>query len=280
MKLSLYDFMKDAIKSKKAAPWVAQDEHAARALGLVGRWGWLRPTEMGRLLHPGDKFGRKYAEKYCRKLIATKLCIARKLPLGAGTAYVLSDRGAAQLNEWRGSDHYKTGKDIGKVEGSKWTPPRSWRHDLIAAGVLSFIAEEWKADAVPELVLRRFNPKAEKHPDGLIIDKTNKRSAWLEVEVSRKTGWNQHQLVQALRRAGFGKPMASYGLENSNPIQIAVIAIDPNAKDERGFNLDHWGRLKPKLVEVPENLHLYVAWVDFKGLGVEKIRLEKQRLKG
>jgi len=208
-----------------------QGEHAARALVHLSRFGWLRATELGRLLHPGQSHSRKYAEAHLRKLSQLQLVIARQLPgAGAGRAYVLSSRGASLLNDWRGEIAYTTGKDWGSMVGGVWSPPASWRHDLIATGVLSFLSEHG-FDVYPESYLRRIEPDASKHPDGLIANRQKGFSMWLEVENARKSGRNIDRLVVALAKASRATPVTAFDIVQDAPVKFGLVAINADARD-------------------------------------------------
>ncbi len=266
----------------KNPPRIDRDELAASALFFIGQWRWLRPTELGRLMYPGDPFARKYAEKLVRKLMLLKMLIARPLSgHQAGTAYVLSARGAAQLNQWsRDGTGYRSGKDWGTTKDGKWAPPDSWRHDLIAVGVLSFAAERQGFDALPESRLRSMVPDAQKHPDGLVIDRNRAHAYWLEVEAARKSGRNIDHLVSALVKASRGTPLTYYDCINDTPVTVGLVAIPKEARDERGYRLDHWHRIESAIrrhgLKAP--VTLVVAWVTLKGVGVGEVTFETKQL--
>jgi hypothetical protein len=251
-------------------------EHAARALLHISQFGWLRATELGRLLHPGQPYSRKYAEAHLRKLSQLRLVIARQLPgADAGRAYVLSSPGANQLNDWRGERAHTTGKDWGSMVSGVWSPPASWRHDLIATGVLSLLAEKG-LDVYPESYLRRTEPDARKHPDGLIADRENCYSFWLEVENARKSGRNIDRLVEALAKASRATPVTAFDLVQDAPVQVGLVAINANARDERGYRLNHLQRVESTLrkIELIAPLRLDVAWIKMRGVGVESLSME------
>jgi len=103
-------------------------------------------------------------------------------------------------------------------------PPISWRHDLIATGVLSLMAERG-FDIYPEAYLRRIEPEANKHPDGLIANREQGFSMWLEVENARKSGRNIDQLVVALAKASRGTPLTAFDVVQDAPIKLGLVAI-------------------------------------------------------
>lgn len=266
-------------------PRLDQGEHAALALRFIGRFVWLRAAELGRLLHPGRPHARKYAEKHLRKLLELRLVVARPLPgRDAGTAYVLSTRGAQYLNDWNAGQlayTYRAGTDWGTSSGGRWEPPRSWRHDLLSTGVLACLRERgWSA--WPEPQLRHRVPLAAKHPDGLLrfdVPDGSQKGVWLEVENARKSGRNIEQLARAVLRAALGRPVYAFPeMLADTPIRHGMVAIDPNARDERGRRLDHLKRLQSALRKVPmvdgTEALVHVAWLTFRGVGVESISLE------
>lgn len=265
----------------KNTPRLDPDELAADALFFIARWKWLRPTELGRLMYPYDPFARKYAEKLVRKLMLLKMLIARPLPgHQAGTAYVLSARGAAQLNEWSRAGGYRSGKDWGTTKEGGWAPPDSWRHDLIAAGVLTFTAQREGFDALPEAILRGQVPDAEKHPDGIVIDRNKGNSYWVEVEFSRKSGRNIDHMVRAVVKAARGTPLVSYDCIQDTPVTHGLVAIPREARDERGYKLNHWFRIesaiRKKGLKAP--VRIVVAWVTMTGVGVGSVDFEVKQL--
>ena len=261
-----------------------EGEHAAHALRFIGRFTWLRATELGRLLYPGRPHSRKYAEKNLRKLLELRLVVARPLPgRDAGTAYVLATRGAQFLNDWNAGAvgyTYRSGTDWGGTADGIWSPPRSWRHDLMATGVLACLREERDWGVFPEPMLRHYVPSAEKHPDGLVV--AGQRAIWLEVENARKSGRNIDQLVNALARASLRRPCSSFDavLGHLVPVSLGMVAINAEARDERGRRLNHLTRvesaLRKQTFSPGTKLPLLVAWVTLKGVGVDTVKLAER----
>lgn len=213
-----------------------------QGLRWVWDFRWLRPQELGRLLWPKVGHATKNAERLCRKWESNGLIIRRKLPNHNGTAIVLSDRGAELLRE-HGIDA-KTGKDIGKVAGTEWTPPITWKHSILAAGVLS-ISHERGHTIYPESKIRRENldVNIKKIPDGIIEFKgKNNRTLnlWLEVELSKKSGReNIDKLAKNIIRVTEGGADKLCGIK----CEIAAIAINRNQICDRGYKLDHKERI-------------------------------------
>lgn len=260
------------------------DEHAAKALRLIHHFFWLRPTELGRFIYPRNPHGRKYAEKLVRKLKVMRLVLSRKLPgRGAGTAYVIAARGAAQLSTWAGiaKGGYASGKDWGVIHDGMWSPPSNWRHDLLAIGVLSHLAENSGTEVISEAHLRRTVPDARKHPDGLVVCRSKGFSLWLEVESTRKSGKNLEYLVRALIGASRGKPEAYYDEIQDVPIRLGMLAISERSYDERGYSLDHWGRFERKLRSMgglKSPVSILFCKMIVRGVGVHSIKLENVTL--
>lgn len=256
---------------------LSKEEKAAEALLLLARWGRLRPQEMGRLMYGYAEHAKKYAEVHCRKLNALGLVLARKLPGGVknGTAYVLSETGARWLAQEHGAG-FKSGKDWGTVKEGKWQPPACWEHDLRAYAVLSHLQAKG-FEVMPEKMVRGDEPRSEKHPDGLIINRKLKMAFWMEVEGSRKTGQRDMvRLVEALVLAARGKPVQHYEAVQDCAIRGAVVVIDPEAKDERGYKLNHWARIEEAVKKrgLKEPVQLGVIWAKHEGVGVREIVIE------
>lgn len=258
----------------KKPPHLEPTEHAARALSLIAEWTWLRPTELGRLMFGEDPHSRKYAEAAVRKLMALRLLIARPLPGSrSGTAYVLSARGAKQLNEWDGL--YKSGKDWGSTSGDHWTPPVSWEHDLMAKSLLTLLHAAGY-EVMPESRIRGLYPDSKKHPDGLVVERDAGVGYWLEVENAAKRGNDMKALARALVLAARGKPVTAYDCINDTPITRAIVAIDRSAVDTRGYRVNHWLRIENAIRELPlkAEVNITVAWLERNGVGVDDFAWE------
>ena len=262
-----------SIKNLKRLPALETGEHAAQALHLVAEFQWLRPQELGRYMHPNDKHARKYAEKYLRKLLTLRYVVARKLPgRDAGTAFVLSQRGANWLNENGRVPAACPGTRWGEIHEGRWCPPSSWKHDLWAVGVL-FIMRELKGfDVWTEPRLRSLEPEAQKHPDGLLLSESG--CIWLEVENSRKTGKKRLQMLRALVGAARGQAVTSY--PNTPAISAAIVAVPEDSKDIHGRTIHHARNIKRKIEEigVKEKTTIFFCTMHLRGVGVEKLTIE------
>jgi hypothetical protein len=269
---------------KKPIPHLSQGEHASHALRLIGRFKWLRAKELGRMLHPGRSTNRKDAERYLRKLLALNLVVARPLPGNRpGKAYVLSERGARWMNDWAGHARYRPGTDWGTLRDGFWAPPDSWKHDLLAVGVLSYLGERNGFEVQCEHEPRMQADDAIKHPDGLLTDNTptEKRppfTYWLEVENTRKTGANMQKMVEALGLASRATPVVYYDSVQHAPVRMGMVAIHADAVDERGYKLNHLQRIEAALKKrgVARPLALMVAWMTLDSIqvGVDAVKLQ------
>jgi len=271
------------MKTTKTLPRLDAGEHAASALPLIGRFVWLRATELGRLMYPCDAHARKYAEKHLRKLLALGMVIARSLPgRSAGMAYVLGQRGVQFLRDEMGLDGFHSGKHWGTKKPGIWIAPNTWQHDLIATGVMAWFREHQPLVQIiyPEHVLRHWLPDARKHPDGLIVmdDATAPFTYWLEVENSRKSGRNLDALVTAVIKASRGTPVTDYDFTQHAPVKRGLVAIKEIAysRDDRGYRLDHLARIESTIRKrrLIAPVDLTIAWVTMRGVGVGNVRLE------
>lgn len=238
------------------------------------------------MLHPGRSTNRKDAERYLRKLLALQLVVARPLPgYRPGKAYVLSERGARWMNDWANEQRYRAGTDWGTLRDGFWAPPDSWKHDLMAVGVLSYLGERNGFEVQCEHELRMQADDAPKHPDGLITDTTSneKRSPftyWLEVENTRKTGANMQKMVEALGFASRGKPVVYYDSVQHAPVKMGMVAINANAVDERGYKLNHLKRIEAALQNrrggFASPIVIVVAWMTLDSIqvGVDAVKLQ------
>lgn len=203
-------------------------------LGWLSRFGWLRTAELGKLLWPQSKGARQQADRLARRWLERRLVLSRELPDGAGRALVLATAGVRLLAE---EDAWATsGKDIGIVTGETWRPPQTWRHDLLAAGVLAELHKEgWTVFAEREIRQRQNN--LTKFPDGLATKGAD--VAWIEVERATKTGPNGRELVDALCAAGTGEATSVLGHKPT----VALVAYQPDAIDTRGCAINHRARI-------------------------------------
>lgn len=246
------------------------------ALLLISQYRWLRPQEMALLLLDKSPSMIKYSEQICRDLLNNRLLIARRLPSHSGTAFVLSQRGGQLLSDWH-EGRFGTGKDLGEMSNGAWIPPTSWRHDLMAAGLLGHLRQAgWQVCG--ETMLRRENNDSLKHPDGLAFNPADGKGYWIEVENSEKKGGNMIALARALVLAARSKPVTNYDSWNDKPIRCALVGIDKESRDKRGCHIDHWSRIRTAIQKLPiaEPVAISIGWLSMRGQGVSAIELEEK----
>lgn len=243
------------------------------ALGLhfVHQFGWLRTAELGKLLWPESPAGRQAADTLVRSWIERKLVIARELPDGAGRAFVTATAGTRLLAE--NGIAAGSGKDIGRFSKEGWLPPASWRHDLIAAGVLCELHRRGYK-IYPEMELRRQVRNHTKIPDGFAA--RGDEGIWLEVEHSRKSGKDMSNLANALSLAASGHASAIAGLKPT----AAMVAFLPSMLDERGHTLSHQTRVRNAVQAVAKgDLNIYWSKCTLLGsAGVGHVDIQKESI--
>ena len=174
--------------------------------------------------------------RLARSLIRRRLVLVRQLPEGAGRALVLISAGVRLLGQY--GFHATSGKSIGYTSGASWLPPSTWKHDLLAHGVL---CELFKRDyeVMPEAEIRRRATSMRKLPDGLVRSPGPRgRWHWLEVESARKSGPHMHHLAAAIAAVARGE----VELCDICPTH-SIVAYFKHALDERLHQLDHRTRV-------------------------------------
>jgi hypothetical protein len=248
---------------------IQRDENDRIGLGWLAKFRWLRSKELGRLMWPTDTTSRVRADRVIRGWIERRLVIVRQLPDGAGRAIVLSSVGAAMVAA-------RTGKDWGEQHSipgcseTQWRPPKTWRHELLAAGALACLHESG-FNVLPEPALRRLPEIADlaKIPDGLAW-RTGQTAYWLEVENSEKTARRLDELADWLAHLSAGSVPALAGIKPT----CGLVAFDTSARDSRGHRLDHQSRIITK-IQKRAKLDVPIAWatLELKGHGVETINV-------
>jgi hypothetical protein len=243
-------------------------ENDRLGLGWLAKFRWLRSRELGRLMWPNDPTSRVRADRVIRGWISRRLVIVRQLPDGAGRAIVLSSAGAALVSD-------KSGKDWGEqytiVPGSdtQWLPPKTWRHELLAAGALACLHEDGYT-ILPEPALRQLPEVASlpKLPDGLAWH--GKAAYWLEVENTEKTGRRLDELADWLAHLSAGHVP---NIAGQQPIR-GLVVFDPESLDSRGHRLDHQGRIIAKIQQRAKS-DVSITWCtcEMVGYGVSAIKL-------
>lgn len=222
------------------------------ALLLIWRFNWLRPQELGRAIFTLSPSCLKQGESLARKLEKENLVIRRRLPFGAGSALVLSQKGATLLNANIESKDSKSGKDWGNVINGEFKPPSTWEHELLANSLVITIKHknpENYTHAEAE-IRRRFKPTEYegKIPDGLFGIEGD-AYYWLEVENKSKTGKEMRKMVEALERVASDNSMVIFGRK---PTKIAV-GISLDAQDSRNYKINHTYRIEKALSKLIDN---------------------------
>jgi len=231
--------------------------------GLKWIWdfGFLRPQELGVLLWPGAKHASKAGERIARKWLKDGLVLRRELPNHSGSILVLAKAGAEHLSHAFGIDA-RSGKDVGSMTAGDWSPPKTWRHDLLAAGLLALMRRDGYT-IMPEQLLRRENPN-KLVPDGIAI--RGDKAIWIEVESARKTGPHMDKMCRSLIAAARGVGVTVLSGITCNH---AAIAYDPAQSDERGHALSHHQRVCAALEKhTPTDIALHFIKVKKTGAGV------------
>jgi hypothetical protein len=242
-------------------------------LDWVHRFGWLRTFELGSLLwrdtHTQEQSRTRQANRLARSWVERGLVLERVLPEGAGRALVLANGGVRLLSDY--GVEANTGKDIGKLIEGKWLPPLTWRHDLLAAGVLIDLYSKG-FEVLPEAHIRRRAGKLVKIPDGLAIK--DKTVYWLEVESARKTGKAMRELADALCVVAKGNAAPICGHKPTN----ALVAYPADLKDERGHALSHRTRVRAAVAEAARSdvLIEWAACTSRGAAGVGAIKYERE----
>ena len=243
-----------------------QRDHAG--LLLVHNFGWMRARELGRMLWPASPRSAVNASELVGKWKRAGWVLVRPLPDNMGQALVLSAAGAAYLRACGHMDAV-TGKDWGETRAGDWVAPRTWQHELLTLGLLAQLhTEGWQV--IPERQLRREN-RPGKFPDGLAIRGDD--VIWIEVENARKSGPHRNQMVEALILASQGEAEQLSGQVANH----AMLAYATNARDERGFRLDHRSRVMAALARrAPVDVPLMLAELTVTGTaGVGEVAISE-----
>jgi hypothetical protein len=227
-----------------------------------------------------------------RRWIKQKWVLVRKLPDGAGRAYVLSGTGAARLRE-AGVASATTGKDWGVYDPLpasavaagkeavkiarrllKWrAPAHTWKHDLLAAGVLSLLHElGFEFFTEPELKDGTLNQKNRKIPDGLAW--RGSTVYWLEVERADKRGKPLNFLANELHLVGSGRGATVQG---KRPTE-ALVAYIAGGRNKGGTLMKHRQIVTRAIHRIAkETTDVTWAACEMKGHGVQSMTLEEER---
>lgn len=244
-----------------------------RGLAWINAFGGLRTAELGRLMWPNAPYSRTRADRATRSWLERGLVLARPLPDGAGRLLVLAEPGARWLrNE---GVEARSGKDIGETLAGAWIAPASWKHDLMAAGVLVDLYEKGY-EIQPEREIRKRNPTLTKIPDGLAWHPERPNASfWLEIESARKSGKNMLELASALCRVSDGNSPPVSGIRPT----CGLVAFVPSASDERNYRLNHRARVTAGIRRTATS-DVTVSWAvcTLLGCGVSQVSLEEERI--
>lgn len=245
----------------------------ARGLSFLHQFGWLRTCELGKLMWPDIASCRQSADRLARDWLARRLVIARDLPGGAGRALVLATAGVRLLAEH--SVAAISGKDLGKLTGDGgWLPPLTWRHDILAAGVLCELHRQGFT-VHPEAELRRSADLGAKIPDGIAV--RGAETLWVEIENARKSGPEMRKLATALCLAATGCAPAVAGFKATG----ALVGYVPGVLDERGYALSHQQRVR-RAIQLVGRTDIDLQWAECQLLGsagVGEVTLSRERIK-
>jgi hypothetical protein len=208
-----------------------------RGLRWIDDFGWLRPSELGSLLWPKQPTYRKSAEVLVRKWLKQGWILRRKLG-DAGSAVVLTESGAARLNELSPNQvQSRAGTRWGNHQGgAAWSPPPAWRHELLQSSLLAWFRRHTHWEIVPERVLRRLGTGKNRVPDGLVFDHKvpvkREQTWWLEVENARKSGKAMQGMAEILIEIAHSQERSVCGDYVATAPMLAVVL---GKKDDRGF---------------------------------------------
>lgn len=243
----------------------------AQGLFFLHQFTWLRTFELGKLMWPDISSSRQSADRLARGWLARRLVIARDLPGGAGRALVLATAGVRLLADQ--GVVAVSGKDIGKLtDGGGWSPPSTWRHDLLATGILCELHRQGFV-IHPEAELRRSADLGVKIPDGICV--RGQQVLWLEVENARKTGPEMRKLATAVCLAATGSALAVAGFKATG----ALVGYVPGVLDERGYALSHQQRVR-RAIQLASRTDIDIQWAECSllgsaGVGVVTLRRER-----
>lgn len=204
------------------------------ALHFVHLFSWLRVVELSTLMKPHTATALEAGSRLARSLISRRLVLARRLPEGAGQVLVLATAGVRLLAEH--GICAVSGKSIGRASGKYWIPSMTWKHDVLAHGVLCELHKRGY-EVLPEAEIRRRAGAVAKLPDGLARARDG-RWLWLEVENARKSGPHMHRLADAIDAVSTGL-VEICGVRPSR----CLVAYVGGSFDERGHRLNHRERL-------------------------------------
>lgn len=285
--------------AKGIDPRIEGEKNDREGLVWIDAFGWMRRTELGRLIWPNSEYAKKYTSRLVEKWLKKSYVMERDLPDHNGKAIVLSQTGANFLEN--NSIPAKSGKDIGEfytktskkkiikddvkvmplgqdenrtlaVSERVWVPSAHWKHELLATGFLTLQYEKGDRNIIPERQIRRENPKVDKIPDG-IIKLNDGRVFFVEIENTKKEGLDMKRLINSVIHINAGEMRA---LSGHKPDGI-IVSYVKNATDLRGFKIDHKERLIKSIKKVTEiDVDVYFAEMELSGIAPVSYTIQKE----
>lgn len=251
-------------------------ENTINALHMIDRFGWARGDTLGRLIWPETASAPRMGQRLAASLSSQKLTLARTLPNRAGTAYVVADKGGRLLRS-AGLEPLGSGKDWGKFDNEKWSPPASWQHDLWTQELVAWLGKS--STVTSFLTDRELRARIDwqsfrmgKIPDALVeIDGI---VFWLEVERTRKSGDHQQRMINAAIAVMRGSADALCGLK---PSQIIFATPSAIIDQKTGHHIDHRLRLKHALQRSIER-DIAPHFLNFDLLGAAPVNVKFERV--
>jgi hypothetical protein len=171
-----------------------------QALILIWRFDWLRPVDLGFAMWPKLKTYAQKGSLLAEKMLKDELVIARPLPIGAGVALVLSNKGVKLLRDLLDNQNIK--KSHWGLSRGEFNLPDTWIHALYASTFLlslkaknpDFFQKIWA-----EREIRRRYKNSDffgKVPDGM-FSLNNGKTFWVETERAAKRGQALKKMVSA-----------------------------------------------------------------------------------
>lgn len=209
-------------------------QNTVTALHFVHQFGWLRVVELSTLMKHHTTTALEAGSRLARSLISRRLVLARRLPEGAGQVLVLATAGVRLLAEF--GICAVSGKSLGRSLGQHWIPSMTWKHDVLAHGVLCELHKRGY-DVLPEAEIRRRAGNIAKLPDGL-ARAPDGSWLWIEVESARKSGLHMRRLADAITAVSAGHVEICGVLPSRS-----LVAYVGSSFDERGHRLNHRERV-------------------------------------
>ena len=273
---------------------LAQEEEC---LVLIGRFGWLRIQEIGLFFWPDvdkdkcdDELGNsiqehvncrmlvnryQYAQNLVRKLINKNQVLTQKLPEHAGTAVVLTEKGAKIARKY--FKYIRRARvTVNEDKTFTWTPPKSWKHDLLSHGLCSLIISHCKYGLenamfrtdhelrISDVEGNHLLMQHVRYPDLMIeINYIGGRMVLgIEIEKSRKHGERRNIMIENAVINNMNNGYSRHSFDNTN-IDKIVFAYDPH-------EIEHTGKGKVKRINHRSNIEKAI-WNQVDKLGVEAI---------